>query len=320
MHFELGDEHRNPDGLSAYVPIRITALNLPLWERTLDAKAGSDGSPGQFAHHSLATGTYPTVVYNDKIALVKEDQYWRVLAGFATRDRLLDRHRQAMLDYYNGQLDEVLAQFRSMISELERLPGTGNLGLAARFHVEMAEISKVKAELPAATAYDAQLKLDGVAMRMAEERVPAMLGSITNAGNRPIDQLRLAVTWYQGRGKTLKVVQREEHAIVVTPIEFTDFSREVIPFLPGEKREFGFILNAPPMVQQNAAPYLAVASLAFTQIRAPLPKLDVPAISQAPHSPDKPASAAPPPPAASATPSIAPSPVAAAPARGTAHH
>ncbi|MBV8360430.1 MAG: hypothetical protein JO189_21230 [Deltaproteobacteria bacterium] len=308
MRFELGDEHRNPGGTTAYVPVRITTLDLPLWERTLDANAGSDGSPGQLAHHSLATGSYPSAVYDDRIFLVKEYHHWRVLAGFAARDRVLDRHRQAMSGFYAGRLDQAIAQFDSMITELEQLPGTGNLGLAARLRIERAEIGKVKAELPAAVAYGTKLKLDEVAMRMAEERVPAIFGGITNTGNKPIDELRLAVTWYQERGKDLKVVQREEHSIVVTPIEFTDFSRQVIPFLPGEKRQFSFILNAPPEVQENATPYVTVASLAFTQIPAPLPKLDPPAISQAPRSADKPVRSA-----ASPTASAAPSPVASRP-------
>src|SRR5208283_4187988 len=128
-------------------------------------------------------------------------------------------------------------------------------------------------EMPAAAAYGAKLKLDGIALRMAEERVPAIFGDVTNAGNRPIDDLRLAVTWYRGGGKDLKLVQREDHSIVVTPIEFTDFSRQVIPFLPGERRQFGFILSAPPEVQQNATPYVSIGSLAFTEIPAPLPRL-----------------------------------------------
>ena len=315
MHFELGDEHRNPDGTTAYVPLRITALDLPLWERTLDANAESDGSPGQLAHRSLAAGAYPTIVYDDKIFLVKDSYHWRVLAGFAARDRVLGRHSQAILDFYEGRLDQAIAQFDSMISELEQLPGTGNLGLAAHLRAERAELSKVKDEMPAAVAYGTKLKLDGVAMRMAEERVPAIFGGITNAGNKPIDELRLAVTWYQGSGKDLKVVQREEHSIVVTPIEFTDFTSQVIPFLPGEKRQFGFILSAPPEVQQNATPYVTVASLAFTQIPAPLPKLDAPAISQAPHPAARPVRAAASPAAASAGTSR----VASRPGPGTLH-
>ena len=139
-------------------------------------------------------------------------------------------------------------------------------------------------------------------MRMAEERVPAIFGGITNSGNKPIDELRLAVTWYQRRGKDFKVMHREEHSIVVTPIEFTDFSRQVIPFLPSEKRQFSFILNASSEVQQNATPYVTIASVAFTQIPAPLPKLDPPAISQAPHPADKTVRSAASPAAASAAP------------------
>jgi hypothetical protein len=313
MHFELGNVHRNPDGASAYIPIRITALDLPLWERTLDANAESDGSPGQLAHQSLATGSYPTLVYDDRIYLLKEYHHWRIMAGFAARDRVLERHRRAKFDFYEGRLDNAIAQYHSIIAELEQLPGTGNPGLAARLRTELAAMSKVKAEMSAAAGYSARLKLDRVAMRMAEERVPAIFGDITNSGDKPIDELRLAVTWYQGRGKDLKAVHREEHSIVVTPIEFTDFSRQVIPFLPGERRQFGFILAAPPEVQQNATPYVAVASLAFTQIPAPLPKLDPASISRGQHAADEAVGAA----ATTAAPSNAPSLIPVRPKPGT---
>src|SRR4029077_4599465 len=40
MHYELGAEHRNSDGVSAPVPVRITMPDLALWERILDAAAG----------------------------------------------------------------------------------------------------------------------------------------------------------------------------------------------------------------------------------------------------------------------------------------
>jgi len=49
----------------------------------------------------------------------------------------------------------------------------------------------------------------------------------------------------------------------------------------------GFILSAPPEVQQNATPYVTVASLAFLQIPAPLPKLNATSISQAPQLQDE---------------------------------
>jgi len=286
--FELGDEFRNPDGVTAYVPVKITSPDLPLWERTLDANGQSDGSPSELAQRSLAAGTYPTVTYEDQIFLVKEDHHWRVRAALAVREHALDRHRRAMRDFYDGKLDQVIVEFHSIINELEQSPGTGNRGLAARLQTELAQMSKLKAETGAAAAYGAKLKLDKVAMRMAEERVPAIFGDVTNGGNRPIDELRLAVTWYQGLGKDLKVVQREEHSIIVTPIEFTNFSSQVIPFLPGEKSQFGFILDAPPETQQNATPYVSIASLAFTEIPAPLPKLVDASASRAPHPADDP--------------------------------
>ncbi len=300
MHFELGAQHRERDRNSATVAVRITLPDLPLWERTLDAKAGSDGSPSQLAERALATGVYPTVTYDDRIFLVKENHHWRILAGFAARDRVLNHHRQAMLDFYAGRFGQAAAQLRLVVAELQDLPGTGNAGLAARMRAELADISKIMAETSAATGYTSRLKLDKVAMRMAEERVPAIFGDVTNEGNRAIDELRLAVTWYEGRGKSLKIVDREEHPIVVTPIEFTDFSREVIPFLPGESRHFGFILSATPEIQQNATPYVTIASLAFTAIPAPLPRLQTASL---PHvlDPVDPRSAAKPP--APATPS-----------------
>jgi hypothetical protein len=286
MRFELGDEHLNNDGITAYVSLHITSPDLPLWERTIDAKAESDSSPSQLADRSLATGTYPTVRYDDTIFLVKEKQHWRVMVGFASRDRLLDLYRQAMLDFYRGRLSQAIAQFHSIVNELEHLPGTGNLGLAAHIRSELAEMSKVKAETATAAAYGSKLKMENVVMRMAEERVPAIFGAVTNIGNRPIDELSLAVTWYEGRGKNLKVVQREEHSIVITPIEFTDFSRLVIPFLPGEKRQFGFILDAPPEVQQSAAPYVSIGSVAFTELPARLALLQTSASSRVTHPGD----------------------------------
>jgi hypothetical protein len=270
-HYELGGEYRNADRVTAFVPVRITTVNLPLWERTLDAEAGGDIASSQLAQRSLDIGNYPKITYDDRIFLIKDHHHWRVAAGFAGRDRLLDQQRQAKADFYEGQVDAAIARYRSVIDELGRLPGTGNPGLAARLKPELAEIEKIKAEMPATTAYFSELKLSDVAMRMAEERVPAIFGQVTNSGNRPIDQLRLAVTWYTGRGKTLKVAHREEHPIVLTPLEFTDFSRRVVPFVHGETRPFGFLLSAPPDVQQSGAPYVTVGGIGFTQIPAPMP-------------------------------------------------
>ena len=278
-HFELGDEHRAADGATAFVPVRVTTVNLPLWERTLAAAAGIDGSPGDLAQRSLDTGNYPAATYDDKMFLIKERHHWRVAAGFVARDDILNRHRAAIVDFYNGRLDESIAEYRSMIGKLEQLPGTGNPGLAGHFSAELSQVIKARAEMSENTAYAPKLVMSKVAMRMSEERVPAIFGMVTNSGKRAIDQLSLAVTWYEGRGESLKVANREEHPIVLTPIEFTDFSRPVIPFLPGETRHFGFTLNAPIDVEQEAAPYVTIAWIGFTESTAPLPRLETAAAS-----------------------------------------
>ena len=64
----------------------------------------------------------------------------------------------------------------------------------------------------------------------------------------------VTVTYSEGKGKKKKQVFSEEHSIVVTPIEFVNFSRPVLPFVPGETRSFGFKLTAPPDIQNKANP------------------------------------------------------------------
>lgn len=281
MQFELGEVRIEGD--NAFVSIKVTAPNLPLWERTLDAAAGTDHFGGAQAGRSLAAGDFPKVDYDDGIALTKERHRWRLVADFTDRDRLVDLHREAIVQYHQFQYAEVLAGYGSMIAELERLKFTGAPGLAARYRAELAGVRTAQAEAPAAMAYAAKaLALGDISMSMSEERVPAIFGSIANRGDRALDTVQIAVTWYTGRGKDLKVAYREQHPIVITPIEFTDFSVPVIPFVPGEKRPFGFILTAPVQVQQEAAPYVTIGAIAFTYLNAPLPKL---ASSPAPRPP-----------------------------------
>jgi hypothetical protein len=307
IRFELGEVQLEPD--RAFVAIKVTAPDLPLWERTLDAAAGADHAGGQDAERSLAAGDFPKVTYDDGILLKREHHRWQVVAGFTDRDRIVDLHREAIVEYHQYQYAKVITDYQSMIAELNRLKFTGAAGLAARYRTELAAVQTAQADTPAATAYAAKsLTLSDIAMRMSEERVPAIFGSITNTGARVVDAAQIAVTWYEGHGKDLKVAYLEKHPIVITPIEFTDFSVPVLPFLPGEKRPFGFILTTPVQVQQDAAPYVTISAAGFTYFKAPLPKLasaaapDAPAASAlAPSSPPgvavaKPAS--PPPPGA----------------------
>ena len=272
MHFALGTVERNPDGISAFAPLRITMPDLPLWERTLDAASAPDPASAAVAERALDTGDYPRVTFDDMIFLAKEHHHWRVVGGFADRDRVVDQHREAIVEYHEHAFDRAAATYESMIASLERQHGTGSRGLAARYQAELAVILKVRSQLPQSTAYIPRVKLAGAAMKMSEERMPAIFGTITNTGGRALDEVQVAVTWYSGRGKDLREVNRELHPVVVTPLEFTNFTRPVIPILAGETRSFGFLLSAPPPIEQAAAPYVTVSSLAFTQSPAPIPK------------------------------------------------
>ena len=270
-HYELGPAHRNSDGVTASVPVRITTPDLALWERILDAAAGPGDTGADRAQRSLDLGDYPKVTYDDTFFLTKEHHHWRVVAGLAGRDVIIEQHRQAVVQYHQHDFAGAIATFKSMIASLDRQQATGSRSLAQRYRNEMRTIEKVMAQQADTASYIPRLKLDRVAMKMSEERVPAIFGTITNAGDKPLDEVALAVTWYEGRGKDLHAVHRETHPVVATPLQFTDFSRSVLPFISGETRNFGFILTAPAQIEQDASPYVTVSSIAFTQSSAPLP-------------------------------------------------
>ncbi len=270
MHYELGDEQRS--GQSAIVQVRITTPDLALWERRLDAAAGSAGVNVEAAQHSLDAGDYPKLVYNDKIFLTKEHHHWRMIVGFGAREEVIEQHQHAMSDVLELHYDNAIAEWRSMITELKNQAATGSFGLANQYQRELDHLAHLKADQPKANAYANQLKLNDVAMKMSEDRVPAIFGSVVNAGDRAIDGLMLAVTWYKGRGKDLQTVQREEHVIVAMPLEFTEFAQRLRPFTPGDSHPFGFVLTAPAEIQQTASPYVTIAALAFTDPSIPLPK------------------------------------------------
>ncbi len=112
--------------------------------------------------------------------------------------------------------------------------------------------------------------------------MPAIFGRINNAGDRGVDEVRLTVTYYAGRGAQRKLLYQESHSVIVTPIEFTGFIRPVLPFVPGETRDFGFELVAPAQIQQQSEPSLTVGSMVFTQSKAPLPTLAIENLTPAP--------------------------------------
>jgi hypothetical protein len=273
-HYEVGEPIVS--GMRAVVPIRVRMPDLALWERTIDATTPPHDSLNSAADKSLQARTFPKITYDDAIVMVKENHLWRVLANFASRDQIADRHRDAVGSYHDGEYAKAVAALQLLVDELAKDEFTGARGLRARYTREANNIRNVQAQVPATISYSPKLVLSDVAVKMSEDRVPAMFGRIINAGDRSVDDVRLTVIYYSGRGAKRSAIYSESHSIIVTPIEFTGFTRQVLPFVPGETRDFGFELVASPQVQQTAEPSLTVGALVFTQSKAPLPKPAMP--------------------------------------------
>src|SRR5271167_3068872 len=154
LQFDLGDATQ--DGSIAAVPVTVTAPDLPLWERTLDAAAGADQSGAQNAARSLAADDFPKITYVDVIYVIKEHHHWHVVAGLAQRDQIVDLHREAIVDYHQYEFSKVVGTYKTMLADLDRFKFTGAAGLAARYRRELAAVQVVQAEVPAATAYAAK--------------------------------------------------------------------------------------------------------------------------------------------------------------------
>jgi hypothetical protein len=274
MRYEVGDAQVT--GERAVVPVRVVMPDLALWERTIDATVGPDESANAAADRSLQSGDYPRLRFSDAVVMVKQQHRWRVLADFARRDQIMDRHREAVGIYHSHDYAKAEAAWDAILAQLSGDPFTGSRGMEFLFRRELKAIRNIQAQLPAARAYIPKLVLSDVAVKESEARVPAIFGKITNAGDRGIDDVRLTVTWYAGRNSQRKALFQESHNVVVTPIEFTGYSVPVLPLVPGETRSFGFELAAPPALQQQSEPNLVVGSILFSQSSAPLPKLALP--------------------------------------------
>jgi hypothetical protein len=260
-------------GQRAIVPVNVTMPDLTLWERTIDAKAGPQDSLNAAADKSLETGLYPKLRFEDALVMVKQQHQWRVVADFARRDLIRDSHREVVGIYHSQDHPKAAAAYQALLAQLDEQQFSGSRGLEFFFKRELKAIEDIQAQVPAAHAYVPKLVLSDVAVKMSEARVPAIFGRIINAGDRGVDEVRLTVTYYAGRGAERKTLYQESHSVVVTPIEFTGFVSPVLPFAPGETRDFGFELIAPAQIQQQSEPSLTVGPLVFTQSKAPLPKM-----------------------------------------------
>ena len=281
------------DGERAVVPVKVTMPDLTLWERTVDAKAGPQDSLNAAADKSLQAGLYPKLRFEDALVMVKQQHQWRVVADFARRDLIRDGNREAVDIYHSLDYPKAVAAYQALLAQLGRREFSGSRGLEFFFKRKLRAIEEIQAQVPATRAYIPRLVLSDVAVKMSEARVPAIFGRITNAGDRGVDEVRLAVTYYAGRGAQRKLLYQESHSVIVTPIEFTGFVRPVLPFVPGETRDFGFELIAPAPIQQQSEPTLTVGSMVFTRSKAPLPTLAIENPAPAPQPSGTPSSAAP---------------------------
>ncbi len=264
------------------VPVKVTMPDLTLWERMIDAKAGPQDSLNAAADKSLDSDSYPKLTFEDALLMVKQQHQWRVVADFARRDLIRDNNREAVGIYHKLDYPKAAAAYQALIAQLDQQEFSGSRGLKFFFKRRLKTIEDIQSELPAARAYIPKLVLSDVAVKMSEARVPAIFGRINNAGARGIDEVRLTVSYYSGRGAQQKLLYQESHSVVVTPIEFSGFIRPVLPLVPGETRDFGFELIAPAQIQQQAEPSLTVGSMVFTQSKAPLPTLAIENLAPAP--------------------------------------
>jgi len=297
--YEVGDA--KVDGDKANVIVKVTRPDLKLWERTVDASLSGEKTPDSEAQKDLEQKTYPKVTYDDNIAMVQQGGEWKLLVNFPFRENILKEHKAALDLYHKHDYDKAVAAYQKIIDELDKEPATGNAGLKFQYGKELADIQNILKQIPEAQAYIPKIALSDVDMKMSASRMPGIFGKMTNTGDKAIDELQMTVTYSEGKGKKKKDVFTEVHAPIATPLEFINFSRPVLPFVPGETRNFGFRLNAPPDVQQKATPDLNVTAVVFTQSTAPLPKPMAPSPSPG-ASPSAGAS-----PAASAAPTAAPS-------------
>ncbi|MGH7813420.1 MAG: hypothetical protein ACREQI_05390, partial [Candidatus Binataceae bacterium] len=262
----------------AVVTVNVTRPDLPLFERTIDAKLTFDTNPNdtpeQLGAEWLAKGNFPKLTYGDNMVFVKEDGKWRLLADFPVIEKIVKEHADAVNLYHQAEYDQAISAYQTLLAELSMQDTTGIEGLAYLYNRELIDIRRVKSEVPDALAYvnAKKIVLSDAAEKMSETRHPGIFGKITNNGDRPIDQVTVTVNYYIDKGSHRKLVYSETHVPIMTPLEFTDFSAKVLPFVPGETRGFGFDLTAPVETQQKATTDLNVTGIVFTQSTAPLPK------------------------------------------------
>lgn len=271
VDFQVGETKLEGDN-KAVVTVKVTRPDLALWERTIDAAVAPEQGPDQAAQKSLQEKSFPKLTYDDNIVAIKEAGRWGILVNFPAREEIKKKHKEAIEAYHKHDYDKSIAAYQAVLADLDKEQATGNAGYKFLYQRELDEVQSVKNQIPEGQAYIPKLALSDVDMKMSQSRVPGIFGKITNNGDKPIDEVVCTVTYSEGKGKKKKQVYSEEHTILVTPLQFMNFSLPVLPFVPSETRKFGFKLTAPAEIQQKASPDLEITGVVFSQSKAPLPK------------------------------------------------
>ena len=304
--YKVGDS--KTEGDKAIVTVSVTRPDLALWERTVDASVSGETTPDSIAQKNLTENTYPKVTYDDNIVMVNQGGDWRLVYNFPFKENIRKEHKDAVDLYHKHDYEKAIAAYQKIIDELDKDQSTGNAGLKFQYGRELAAIQNSQKQLSDAQAYVPKIALSDVDLKMSASRVPGIFGKMTNSGDKSLDEVQFTVTYYEGKGKNKKAVLTEIHTPVATALEFTNFARPVLPFVPGETRNFGFKLTAPTDVQMKSSPDLTVTSIVFTQSTAPLPKPAAPSPTPGASPAAGAASASPAAGAAAAPPSPAPKP------------
>src|SRR5271166_4870460 len=238
--YKVGDA--KIDGEKATVTVSVTRPDLALWERTVDASLSGDQTPDSIAQKNLTDNTYPKVTYDDNMVMVNQGGEWRLLVDFPFKENIIKEHAAAVDLYHKHDYDKAIAAYQKILDELDKEQATGTAGLKYQYGRELADIQNAQKQLPDAQAYIPKIVLSDVDMKMSASRVPGIFGKMTNSGDKAIDEIEFTVTYTEGKGKTKKEVFIETHTPIATPLEFTNFGRPVLPFVPGETRNFGFRL------------------------------------------------------------------------------
>ena len=257
-------------GTEVIVPVNVTTPNLVIWERMLGAPGDNRQAVQAKAEKQLGSGGYPRLSYADQMVLIKEANQWYLVADFAQRARIAELHEQALSAYHALDYDRALSLYREIQERLEKAPFSGSGGLSRGFAGEMKAIEAARASAAAAHLYQSRLVLKNIVNKPTQSGAPGLFGQITNSGDRALDQVELTVSYGADPGKP---VYSEKHLPIATPLEFTDFNFPIVPFGPGETRDFGITLKAPMQIQEQNKPSVTVTGIIFSEPAALPPKL-----------------------------------------------